>query len=174
MTDFVPSIVIDEVIDQLAAFVTLFMQGGIVTRAQVNRVPMPKVPNAVLTELLQVDIHLPHAIYNDVPDKAVLSGTQRIDIQVDVYGPLAGEICNAIKTAFRTSWAYDYFPQAIKPLYTSDGIQSPLVTGEQQYESRWTLTVSMQYNPTTTVPQQSAIVANVTETVPVDVFNTLI
>lgn len=174
MTDFVPSIIIDDVIDQLAAFVKLFMQGGQVTRAQVNRVPMPNVPNAVLTELLQVDIHIPHAIYDQIDGKALLSGTQRIDIQLDVYGVLAGEICNAIKTAFRTTWAYDYFPQGIKPLYTSDGGQAPLVTGEQQYESRWTLTVSMQYNPTTTVPQQSAIIAEVTETVPVDVFNTLI
>jgi hypothetical protein len=41
-------------------------------------------------------------------------------------------------------------------LYCSDGHQMPLTTGEQQYETRWTLTASLQYNPTVSIPQQSA------------------
>jgi len=31
-----------------------------------------------------------------------------------------------------------------------------LVTGEEQYERRWALTMSLQYNPIVIVPQQSA------------------
>jgi hypothetical protein len=86
-------------------------------------------------------------------------------VQIDFYGAQAGEFCKTVKTAFRSEWGYNTFAANVKPLYTSDGIQSPLLTGEEQYESRWTLTVSMQYNPTVAVPQQSA---NVVTASPVD------
>ena len=163
MPNFHPTIDIDMVIEALGAFVQLFMQGGVVTRAQVNRVPFPEVPNAVLTELLTVDIDLPYGTYELASSSlSTIHGPQRIDIQIDVYGALAGEIITAIKTAFRSEWAASQFPESIKPLYTDDGIQAPLVTGEQQYESRWTLKASLQYNPTMTVPQQFADVSTVT------------
>jgi hypothetical protein len=44
----------------------------------------------------------------------------------------------------------------IAPLYCDDGQEVPLVTGEEQYERRWALTMSLQYNPIVIVPQQSA------------------
>ena len=154
MSDYNASIVIDEVIDALAAFLQPFMQGGEVTRAQVNRVPQPMIPCAVLTELLHVDIDLPYIDYSAT--QATINGPTRIDVQIDIYGEMAGEICKAIQMAFRSSWAFDQFPQNIRPLYTSDGIQAPLVGGEQQYTSRWTITSSLQYNPVVTVPQQTA------------------
>lgn len=156
MTNYVSSISIDAVIDALAAFIAPFMQGGQVVRAQVNRVAMPLVPCAVLTELLEVDLSVPYEDYQPDDSTTTLHGRTRIDVQIDLYGAQAGELCQSIKTAFRTSWAYDKFPDSVKPLYTSDGVQSPLIAGEQQYESRWTITVSMQYNPQATVPQQFA------------------
>lgn len=156
MTNYVSSISIDTVIDALKDFITPFMQGGQVVRAQVNRVAMPLVPCAVLTELLEVDLSVPYEDYQPDDSTTTLHGRTRIDVQIDLYGAQAGELCQSIKTAFRTLWAYDKFPDSVKPLYTSDGVQSPLITGEQQYESRWTITVSMQYNPQATVPQQFA------------------
>lgn len=173
MANYIPSIEVDEVIDALRTFILLFMQGGEVVRAQTNRVAMPASPCAVLKEILQVDIHTPHTSYQPDDDAATINGPQRIDVQIDFYGLKAGELCMAAKSAFRTEWGCDQFPTNIKPLYTSDGIQAPLTTGEQQYESRWTLTASMQYNPIITVPQQFADEATVSKTEPVDVFTIL-
>ena len=155
MTDFIPSIAVDDVIESLGAFIQPFMNGGQVVRAQVNRTPMPNEPCAVLTELLSVDLSIPYQ------DNLTLNSSTRIDVQIDFYGPLASEQSRAVQTAFRTGYGFDTFPFNVKPLYTSDGVQAPLVTGEQQWESRWTLTVSMQYNPVVTVPQQSATTATV-------------
>lgn len=173
MANFIPSIEVDAVIDALRTFILNFMQNGEVVRAQTNRVPMPTDPCAILKELLQVDIHTPYSDYQPDDNTATIHGPQRIDVQIDFYGQVSGEISKAVKSAFRTEWGCDQFPANIKPLYMSDGIQGPLTTGEQQYESRWTLTASMQYNPIITVPQQFADEATVLTTSPVDVFEEL-
>lgn len=153
---YLPSIVVDTVIDALADFIKPFIIGGQIVRAQVNRVPMPPSPCAVLTELLQTDLSVPITDYDPDENIATITGPAQIDIQIDFYGAQASEYCKAVKTAFRSQWGFDQFPANVKPLYTSDGRQTPLVTGEQQWESRWTLTVHMQYNPAITVPQQFA------------------
>jgi hypothetical protein len=160
---YASSISVDQVIDALVTFLTPFLPGADIVRAQVNRVALPSNPCAVLTELLQVDLSVPSTTYipsaSPVPADdgiAKIYGPSRIDIQIDFYGTQAGEFCKTVKTAFRSHWGFEHFPENIRPLYTSDGVQSPLLTGEQQYESRWTLTASMQYNPTVTVPQQFA------------------
>ena len=157
---YTASISVDQVIDALAAFLAPFVPGGKIVRGQVNRVAMPSNPCAVLTELFQFDISVPHTDYQPPTDPipaigtATIKGPTRIDVQIDFYGAQSGDFCKAVKTAFRSYWGFAHFPANIKPLYTSDGVQAPLVTGEQQYESRWTLTASMQYNPTVTVPQE--------------------
>ena len=169
------SITVDQVIDALAAFLAPFMPGAQIVRGQVNRVALPSNPCAVLTEILQVDLSVPHTEYQppvdpDVDDgTATVYGPSRIDVQIDFYGAQAGEFCKTVKTAFRSHWGFAHFPAGIKPLYTSDGMQTPLLTGEQQYESRWTLTASMQYNPTVTVPQEFADDLAVAGITPADV-----
>ena len=151
----------DSVIDALAAFVQKFVIGGQVIRGQTNRVSMPKVPFAVLTEILQVDISIPRAENLSTEQKTKLHSPKRIDVQIDFYGPLAGDYCSAFKSSFRSEWGVLQFPSNIKPLYESEGHQAPLINSEEQYESRWTITASLQYNPTLTVPQQSATEASV-------------
>ena len=166
---YTASITVDQVIDALAAFLAPIIPGGQVVRAQVNRVALPANPCAVLTELLQVDLSVPATEYQPLDNTATIYGPSRIDIQIDFYGAQAGEFCKTVKTAFRSHWGFSHFPANIKPLYTSDGSQTPLTTGEQQYESRWTLTASMQYNPTVTVPQEFADVAYPNKVISVDV-----
>lgn len=153
----------------LGDFLQPFMpEGAAVVRGQVNRVPLPTNPCAVLTEMLQTDLSVPATTFapptGEEDDGTVdIYGPKRIDVQIDFYGTVAGELCSTVKTAFRSYWGFEHFPPYIKPLYTSDGMQSPLITGEQQFDSRWTLTVSIQYNPTVTVPQDSAIELTVTD-----------
>lgn len=169
MANYTSSITVDQVIDALAAFLAPFMPGAQIVRAQVNRVALPSNPCAVLTELLEVDLSVPATDYQPTDNTATIYGPSRIDVQIDFYGAQASEFCKTVKTAFRSHWGFAHFPANIKPLYTSDGVQSPLVTGEQQYESRWTLTASMQYNPTVTVPQEFADEAYPTLVIPADV-----
>jgi hypothetical protein len=172
---YTASITVDQVIEALAAFMAPFVPGGQIVRGQVNRVALPANPCAVLTELLQVDLSVPHADYQPPVDPAPAQGTttiygpSRIDVQIDFYGAQAGEFCKTVKTAFRSHWGFSNFPAGIKPLYTSDGMQTPLTTGEQQYESRWTLTASLQYNPIVTVPQDFADVLVPNKILPADV-----
>lgn len=169
MANYTSSITVDQVIDALAAFLVPFMPGAQIVRAQVNRVALPSNPCAVLTELLQVDLSVPATDYQPLANTATIYGPSRIDVQIDFYGAQAGEFCKTVKTAFRSHWGFAHFPANIRPLYTSDGVQSPLLTGEQQYESRWTLTASIQYNPTVTVPQEFADVAYPALVIPADV-----
>jgi len=169
MANYTSSITVDQVIDALKAFLAPFMPGAQIVRAQVNRVALPSNPCAVLTELLQVDLSVPATDYQPTANTATIYGPSRIDVQIDFYGAQAGEFCKTVKTAFRSHWGFAHFPANIRPLYTSDGVQSPLLTGEQQYESRWTLTASMQYNPTVTVPQEFADAASPALVIPADV-----
>ena len=169
MANYTSSITVDQVIEALAAFLAPFMPGAQIVRAQVNRVALPSNPCAVLTELLQVDLSVPSTDYQPTDNTATIYGPSSIDVQIDFYGAQASEFCKTVKTAFRSDWGFTHFPANIKPLYTSDGVQSPLVTGEQQYESRWTLTASMQYNPTVTVPQEFADEAYPTLVITADV-----
>lgn len=156
MSQYAVSITVDTVIDALADFIQPFAAGSEIIRAQVNRVPMPPDPCIVLTELLEVDLETPLKAQSLAGLQADITGPARIDIQIDFYGPAAGDQCKAVKGIFRSEYAPAQFPDGIKPLYCSDGIQSPLITGEQQWESRWTLTASLQYNPIVSLPQQSA------------------
>lgn len=172
---YTASITVNQVIDALADFLAPFVPGAEVVRAQVNRVAMPPNPCVILTEMLQVDLSVPATAYQPPTDPvpaigtATIYGPTRIDVQIDFYGAQAGEFCKTVKTAFRSQWGFEHFPANIKPLYTSDGMQTPLLTGEQQYESRWTLTASLQYNPIVTVPQEFAEEAFTNLVIPADV-----
>lgn len=125
---------------------------------------MPHTPCIVMTELLEVDLETPDFTFDDPNSQANFKGPTRIDIQIDFYGPEAGDQCKAVKGVFRSWYATSKFPDGIAPLYCSDGIQSPLITGEQQWQSRWSLTASLQYNPIVSVPQDFAEDATVTLT----------
>jgi hypothetical protein len=169
MPNFIPSITINQVIVGLSSFLTPFLPvGTLIIRAQTNRVPMPKQPCVVLTELLTTDLATPLQTY-DLLSTSKLQTSKRIDVQIDFYGPDAGDYCNAVKTVFRSSYATEHFPSNVVPLYCSDGIQSPMITAEQQWQSRWTLTASLQYNPAIDTPQQFADVATVDQIINVEV-----
>jgi len=171
MSNYIASITVDQVIDALKAFLLPFIPDGVnkIVRGQVNRVAQPADPCVVLTELLEVDLSVPRSDYQPDDSTAALHGPTRIDVQIDFYGELSSDYCKAVKSAFRTMWATSQFPKNIQPLYTSDGVQSPMVSGEAQWQSRWTLTVSLQYNPVMTVPQDFADVLSVLKTVAADV-----
>ena len=162
-TPYISSIAIDAVIDALKAFIQPFVGTNPVVRGQVNRVPMPLTGFVVLTELLEVDLETPSTQLDSANDQLTITAPTQINVQVDFYGPSAGDQCKAVKTVFRSVYSPAQFPDGIKPLYCSDGLQSPLISGEEQWESRFTITASLQYNPVVVVPQQSANALSVNE-----------
>ncbi len=155
-TQYIASIAVDTVIEAVGAFIQPFVGSAQIVRAQVNRVAPPNGPFVELTEILQSDLEYPSSWYVAQYGQRNILGPKRIDIQADFYGPLAGDWCACVKQAFRTAYGVSLFPAGIAPLYTDDGHQSPLITGEDQYMRRWALTLSLQYNPVTIVPEQAA------------------
>lgn len=172
MMDYVSNITVDQVIDALVTVMTPFMQSGKIVRGQVNRVSLPGTPCAVLTELRQSDLAVPSIDYDTTVDVETvkLQGPQKIEVQTDFYGEIAGELCSVMSKVLRSPYGYDQFPENIKPLYCDDGMQAPLTSGEQQYVARWTMTVVMQYNPSVSVPQEFASEAELNLLVPADIF----
>lgn len=153
---YTTSIRIDSVIAALAGLIQPFVGAAKIVRGQANRVPLPKGACVVLTELGQYDLETPTVVDYATINQMSLLTPKRIDVQIDFYGQSAGDWCTAVKTVYRSHYATSRLPPNIQPLYCSDGMQSPLVTGEQQYERRWILTASLQYNPKVIVPQEYA------------------
>jgi hypothetical protein len=163
-TPYIPSILIDDVIDALDAFLQPFCQlpnsGGNapITRGQVNRVSMPLTGFVELTELNALDLGTPVQCQSSDPDiqQASISDSVSFDVQIDFYGPSAGDWARAVKNVFRSPYAPDQFPAGMAPLYCSEPHRAKLVTGEEQYEYRWVITATLEYNPVVIVPQLSA------------------
>ncbi len=153
---YVPSIAIDSIFDALGTFITPFVTPAEVIRAQVNRVAMPVGSFVELTELGTCDIEVPRQWYSHTWQQRNIIGPKRFMVQADFYGESSGDWCAAIKTVWRTPYAVSQFPSGIAPLYCDDGREVPLITGEEQYERRWALTMNLQYNPIVVVPLQSA------------------
>lgn len=153
---YVPSIALDSVFDALGTFIQPFVGSAQVIRAQVNRVAMPVGSFVELTEIASTDLEVPYQWYDGVNSQSDIVGPKRLMIQADFYGAQAGDWCAALKTVWRTPYATAQFPAGIAPLYCDDGNESPLITGEEQYERRWILNMLLQYNPVICVPQLAA------------------
>ena len=153
---YVPSIPIDSVFDALGAFLQPFVAPSQVIRAQVNRVAMPVGSFVELTEVGSCDLEYPRQWYDGTYLTRDIIGPKRLMVQADFYGESSGDWCAAVKTVWRTPYCVAQFPSGIAPLYCDDGHEIPLITGEEQYQRRWALTLNLQYNPVVIVPQQSA------------------
>ncbi len=154
---YVASILVDSVIESLGAFIQPFVGTGVqIIRAEVNRVAPPDGPFVELTELMQTDLEYPREWYDTVNLQTNILGPKRLAVQADFYGPQSGDWCACVKMAFRSAYGAAQFPAGISPLYTDDGHQAPLITGEEQYLRRWALTMQLQYNPAVVIDSQAA------------------
>ena len=163
------NVTIDNIMDAIGVFIQQFAPLAQIVRGQQNRVALPTDPTVVLTELMSVDLETSSHFMDNINQQVTIFTPCRIDIQVDFYGSVSGDYCRMLKNAFRSSYAVDQFNSytaennlgTIVPLYCSDGLQHPLITAEDQSETRWTLTISLQYNPTVEIAQQSATAAKI-------------
>lgn len=154
-----PSITDTQVFTALRSFVlgVTGLDGKLVMRGPLNRVAMPKGEFILISPLSRVALSTNKSAYG-ASTKSVTRSTQW-GAQVDCYGALSGDMAEIVSTLLRDPYACEKFAAIdpnIQPLYATDPNQLPLVTGEQQYEVRWSFTAYLQYNPVTEVPQDSA------------------
>ena len=153
MTNFVPSNTIDDVIDAVSAYLNIFQTVETV-RGNVSRVPMPNDPFIQLTEVLTMALNKPiETYYND--QTVNISEHTRIDIQVDFFGWEISDLAKMVHGAFRTVWSVQQFPAWLSPLYCSYPQKVVIQNAEDQFEQRWIMTMSFQYNPDFYAPAPS-------------------
>lgn len=157
-----------DVFRALVVFFDSFLPAGTeVIQAQDNRVPMPKsgfvAMNNVGLDRLSFNIDN----YQSVPQGKTILTPTKYSMQLDFYGPDAAQWAMQTVALFRDEYATEIFPSNIQPLYADDPIQIPLIDAEAQYEQRWKLVASLQYNPILSTSQQSMLAVKI-ELAPID------
>lgn len=159
------SITESNTITALGNFLTSILPAGTaIVKGQTNRVSSPTAPNyVVMTPLMRTRLATNVDTYSDpfpIPGgaKTILTAT-RATIQMDVHGPASGDNAQIIMAMLRDDTACQSFAASgfqMQPLYATDPKQMPFITGEGQYEDRWTLDAELQANPVLTIPQDFA------------------
>lgn len=95
----------------------------------------------------------------------------RYTVQLDVHGPGSAEWAQIITTVMRSTLGVELFQAAgdvAVPLHADEPRQMPFVNGEQQYESRWVVSVLMELAEVVLAPQQFSDTLPVVETFSVE------
>lgn len=149
---------IDAAIVAVAEFLQPLMPAGTeIVRGQTNGTPPPLPPCVVITEIGLNQYTTTRERLNWNADTNTHVMPKMLNLQMDFYGNQAGDMVNTAVTMLRSLYACERFPDGVEPLYCSDAIQAPLITGEKQYEARWSSTLSVQYNAEVIVDQESFI-----------------
>ena len=162
-----------DIIDQnvFTALVTFFNSflpiGTEVVQGQDNLVAMPKGGFVVMTNAGMNRLSTNVDTYDSsAQSKSILTPTNYL-MQLDFYGTNSQTWAMQTQALFRDEYATSIFPANIQPLYADNPIQIPLIDGEAQYEQRWKLTASLQYNPILSTSQQSMLAVDI-EIDPID------
>lgn len=153
----------------LVTFFKSFLPAGTeVVQAQDNRVPMPKSGFVAMNNTSMDRLSFNVDGYNStLQEKSILTPI-RYAMQLDFYGIDSQMWAMETVALFRDEYATSIFPANIQPLYADDPVQIPLIDGEAQYEERWKLVASLQYNPIITTGQQSATTVTFGTVAPID------
>jgi hypothetical protein len=165
-----PAITVDDVIDALVLYLAPIVPGVVVARGSANLVPLPPSPCIIVRDITRQQLATATTEYDAPNESVTFTAPMRQDLQIDCYGPTSADMSHAIQTTFKTWYATEHFPDFIKPLWCDDAMRVPLVTGEQQYEDRWMMTLHIQYNGGVTLDQEFFDVVGETGCIPADVF----
>lgn len=147
------------IFNALRAFIISVLPSGVeVIKGLGNDVPPPKNGYVAMTPLDQGMISTNEHVLN-VDQTITVTGPTEYTVQIDCYGPDSSDWARMIAVMFRDPFGCDSFTASLAgsaPLYCTDPRQAPLVTGEENYQQRWTFSALLQYNPEITVAQQSA------------------
>lgn len=152
-----------DIIDQdvfraMVTFLKSFVPSTVeVIQAQDNRVSMPKGGFISMNNTGMDRLSFNIDQYQSIPQGKTILTPTRYSMQLDFYGPISQQWAMQTVALFRDEYATEIFPSNIQPLYADDPVQIPLIDGEAQYEQRWKLVASLQYNPILSTTQQSML-----------------
>lgn len=126
-----------------------------------NDVPQPDGPHVVMTATRQDPLSTNHSMYNGTTQERTAQVSMQYTIQIDCYGPQSSDMATTLSMMWRDPYGCDAMAPDAQPLYASTPVQVPLINAEANYEQRWTFSALLQFNPSVTVPQQSATVLGV-------------
>lgn len=157
---------VDQVIQDVRAFVLAVVPTGVpVVKGITNRVPIPQPSPGfvVITPLYQERLSWNVNTYSASPFPTTQQEMQpvRMDLQIDLYGTDAGSWAAMLTTLWRDDFAVNLM-QYSYPLYMDEGRMMPLVNAEAQWEERWCLTATVQFNPVVSPSQTFADAVDVT------------
>lgn len=158
-----PSITDKQVFEAVRDFLLLVLPTGTeVVRALNNKVAMPKGNFVTMQAVTQARLatNITENTLSENGDTQSIKQKIEYSIQLDVYGINAANNAVTVSTLFRDAFAYDSFPENIKPLYCDDPKQIEFSNAEMQYENRFMIMLYLQYDPVVTVDTQLAIELN--------------
>jgi hypothetical protein len=103
------------------------------------------------------------------PDSIVREQGVRVEMQLDLYGPVSGDWAAIVSTLWRDDYACLALAPTCQPLHADEPIFADFTDSEQQYEQRWIVRAVLQYNPTVSTPSQFADIVEVSPIINVDV-----
>lgn len=160
-----PNLTDDQVVTALQSFLCAItgLPADNVLVSQQNRAPMPLGDFIYMTPAHRDQLATTTHSYDKADGLNRIGRSNALAYQLDIYGDNATDNAQVIATLFRDSFGCDFLaPFGIQPLYCDKGHQMPLVTGEAQYLNRWTLTATLQANPTISTPTEFADSVQVT------------
>ena len=157
-----------DIFKAMRVFIQSFVPSAVqVVQAQDNRVPMPKGGFITMNNTGMDRLSFNIDNYESVLEGKTILTPTRYSMQLDFYGPDSQVWAMQTMALFRDEYATELFPPNIQPLYADDPVQIPLIDGEAQYEQRWKLVASLQYNPILSTTHQSMIAVDI-ELAPID------
>jgi hypothetical protein len=139
---------------------TIVPAGTEVVQGLGNRVTLPAGPFVCMTGIFQDRLATNEDSYDDpYPTPGGVQNAKqstRLDVQLDCYGPDSLAWATVIETLFRDEVGCVALAPDLQPLYTDSPRMVPLITGEEQFLERWTVTAVLQYNPVTVTAQDFA------------------
>jgi hypothetical protein len=132
--------------------------GVTVVQGQQNRVPMPNGDFVTMTTVVTPKLATSVSSWQAGSGNPGIEENQtstRWDVQLDFYGPSAQQNSMIVSNLVRTDYTCRYFADngySIAPLYADEPRNGAMINAEKQYQSRWILQASFQFNPTITTP----------------------
>lgn len=169
----------NDIYDALIGFFELIVPSGTpILRGQQNRVPQPNVDYVLMTTLgaprrIGTNADSTEAVFdadgNITGFVAAVTTDYEYRVQADFYSSLAESWAIAAEQLWRDTIGWTAMPAGMKPLYTEDARQLPLIGAENQWIQRWTMTLVLDYQPTWMQPTEAATAVTVIPE-PIDVF----
>jgi len=159
---------VDQVVQDVRTFILAVVPANVpVVQGITNRTPMP-APSpgfVVITPLYQERLSWNINTYSASPFPTTQQELQpvRMDLQIDLYGTDAGSWAAMLTTLWRDDFAVNLMVNS-QPLYMDEARMIPLMNAEAQWEQRWSLTATLQFNPVVSPAQTFADSVDVTLT----------